>query len=235
MPSPRAFGSTRSRRRRATSSRFLDQHDAADILALPLGDPATLALVVVVAHEGSDDLRASAPRAARPSHSPRCRARRGGSRSSPCRRAAAAAGCRAPPVAARLAQHGLDRAHGRATGVAAPKRQGPPAWHCTSLIGMRFDAARTAARPRRSNRRARLWRRSLLRSSASRSARASRSRAGCGSDSRHRDRAPWPSSLAPSCRLPRAELVKHARFCERERAIRPSFPAARRSAACRSG
>ena len=45
---------------RATLGRIFHQHDAADILAVHLGDPAALALFVVIVDEVGDDLRAQA-------------------------------------------------------------------------------------------------------------------------------------------------------------------------------
>ena len=159
---------------RASSVSFTSMTEPT-LVAVPFGDPAALALCVVVAHEGRDDLRQSAPRAARPSRSPARRARRGGSRSSPCRRRAAAATDRPAPTAAdRRARArpcaSFDQARLRAGRQAAKHR-------LHVLVGACLER-RERRRPRAVID-SRLWRPSLSRS-AWQSGRAPRSRAGCG-------------------------------------------------------
>ena len=54
-PSPRASGSTRSRRNRATVVALGDQQDAADVAASAFSNPAALAPLITLAHERYDD------------------------------------------------------------------------------------------------------------------------------------------------------------------------------------
>ena len=87
MPSPRADGSTSSRRRRAIVVGLFHQHHRAGVPAVDLGDPAAFALRIVALDEVGDDLRRTAPsNVSGPADTPAHRARRGARRSSRSRR-----------------------------------------------------------------------------------------------------------------------------------------------------